>query len=292
MSTRGILNPGAGRGNFTLDRVAPSADLAWLVERYWLIAWDLRGRETFAQETLPHPCVNVVIGTHRPGVGLGTTRFVAELEGRGWVLGVKFRPGAFRAIYTRDVAELAGKERSIASVFGEAGAALEASVLARGGGAACVESVERFLRSREPVRDDNIELAARAVLVAREDPSMGRTRELADRVAVSARTLERLFRRYVGVSPKWIIRRYRVHEACERVASGEPPCWSALAQELGYFDQAHFIRDFKAQVGRTPAQYAELCATNRSGSRKRAPTGTPNAGGRSRAGLARKRRPD
>lgn len=266
-STHGILNPSAGRGNFTLDRVAPAADLAWLVERYWLIVWDIRGRETFAQETLPHPCVNLVIGTHRPGVGLGTKRFVAELEGRGWVLGVKFRPGAFRAIWPHDAVELAGRERSIASVFGEEGTALEESVFARGGGAACIESVERFLRSRGPVRDANVDLAARAVDVARADPSIGRARELADRVELSTRTLERLFHRHVGVSPKWIIRRYRVHEACERVASGEPPCWSALAQELGYFDQAHFIRDFKAQVGRTPAQYAELCAeANRSGS--------------------------
>jgi AraC-like DNA-binding protein len=263
MSTHGILNPGAGRGNFALERVAPSADLAWLVERYWLISWDLRGRETFAQETLPHPCVNVVIGTHRPGVGLGTKRFVAELEGRGWVLGVKFRSGAFHALYRRDVAELAGRERSIESVFGEDGGALEASVLARGGGTACIESVEQFLRARRPARDENIDTAARAVEVARADPSIGRTRDLASRVELSPRTLERLFHRYVGVSPKWIIRRYRVHEACERAASGEAPSWSELAQELGYFDQAHFIRDFKAQVGRTPAQYAKLCASAR-----------------------------
>ncbi len=268
MSTHGILNPNGGRGNFQLDRVAPSEDLAWLVERYWLISWDLRGRETFAQETLPHPCVNLVIGTHRPGVGLGTKRFVAELEGRGWVFGVKFRPGAFHALYRRDVAGLAGHERSIASVFGEEGAALEANVLARGGGASCVEHVETFLRACRPKRDENIELAARAVDVARADPSIGRTRDLAERVALSPRTLERLFHRYVGVSPKWIIRRYRIHEACERVACGGVPSWSALAQELGYFDQAHFIRDFKAQVGRTPAQYAELCASS---SERRAP---------------------
>ena len=73
-------------------------------------------------------------------------------------------------------------------------------------------------------------------------------------------TLERTFRRCVGVGPKWILRRFRVHEACERIAAGAPPCWSALAAELGYFDQAHFIRDFKSQVGRTPAEYAAACA--------------------------------
>ncbi len=65
MTTHGILNPRAGKAHFTLDRVAPSAELAALVERYWLIRWDLRDAPPFAQETLPHPCVNLVIGTHR-----------------------------------------------------------------------------------------------------------------------------------------------------------------------------------------------------------------------------------
>lgn len=55
-------------------------------------------------------------------------------------------------------------------------------------------------------------------------------------------------------------RRFRVHEAAERVKAGAPPDWTGLALELGYFDQAHFIRDFRSQVGRTPAEYARLCA--------------------------------
>ena len=260
MTTHGILNPNGGHGRFELERAAPSDDLAWLVERYWMVSWDLRGKKSFTQETLPHPCVNVVVGTHRPGVSLMTDRFFAELEGSGWVLGIKFRPGAFRAIHPRDVAELAGVERAVASVLGDEGAAYEAAVLARGGGPSCVAIAERFLRALEPARDANVDLAARAVDVAKDDPSIGRASDLAARVELSTRSLERLFQKYVGVSPKWIIRRYRVHEACERVASGAAPSWSALAQELGYFDQAHFIRDFKSQVGRTPAQYAELCA--------------------------------
>jgi AraC-like DNA-binding protein len=92
---------------------------------------------------------------------------------------------------------------------------------------------------------------------------------------VSSRTIERLFRRYVGVSPKWVVRRYRVHEACERVKTGVAPDWSQLAHELGYFDQAHFIHDFKAQVGRTPADYAAACASARSASARDSPIATP-----------------
>jgi AraC-like DNA-binding protein len=68
--------------------------------------------------------------------------------------------------------------------------------------------------------------------------------------------------RHVGVGPKWIVRRSRVQDAAERVARGERIDWAATAQELGYHDQAHLIRDFRAQVGFTPAAYARRCAAS------------------------------
>ena len=70
-----------------------------------------------------------------------------------------------------------------------------------------------------------------------------------------ARELDHLFREYVGVKPKWVLERIRLHEAAERMADGESD-WPALALDLGYFDQAHFIKAFKAVVGRSPADYA------------------------------------
>jgi transcriptional regulator GlxA family with amidase domain len=84
--------------------------------------------------------------------------------------------------------------------------------------------------------------------------------ELAERVGLSVRALQRAFHRHVGVSPKWVIRRARVQEAAERVALGQHVAWASLASELGYFDQAHLIRDFRAQLGETPAAYAATCA--------------------------------
>ena len=53
------------------------------------------------------------------------------------------------------------------------------------------------------------------------------------------------------MSPKWVIQRYRLFEAAGRLSSGQAD-GAQLAHELGYFDQAHFIRDFKAMVGKTP----------------------------------------
>lgn len=52
-----------------------------------------------------------------------------------------------------------------------------------------------------------------------------------------------------------MIARYRIHEALERIHGNKTENWAALAADLGYSDQAHFIRDFKALVGSTPLAY-------------------------------------
>jgi AraC-like DNA-binding protein len=60
---------------------------------------------------------------------------------------------------------------------------------------------------------------------------------------------------------RWTLQRHRLHEAIEQLGAGRGTDWTRLALDLGYFDHAHFIRDFRAVVGRTPAEYeAEAAA--------------------------------
>ncbi|MGH7532934.1 MAG: helix-turn-helix domain-containing protein, partial [Gemmatimonadales bacterium] len=130
---------------------------------------------------------------------------------------------------------------------------------------AMMAAVDRFLLARVPAPDADADLVARIAAATEGDRSITRVEDLVSRFAVSPRVLQRLFGRYVGVTPKWVIRRYRLLEAVERVAAGGPGHWSALAHSLGYFDQTHFIKDFRALVGRTPAAYAKSLATRPTG---------------------------
>jgi AraC-like DNA-binding protein len=260
VTTRGILEPDAAAAHFRLTRLPPSPDLAPFVERHWIVAWDLRGRPPFTQEVLPHPCVNLVV---EPGLaavhGVGSGRFARELRGRGRAVGVKFRPGGFRPLVDFDVAALTGADRTLHDMFGAAGTALAEAVEATPDDRAAAAVMEDFLRARRPAPDPNVELIARLSREMLRDPGLTRVDELAARAELSPRSLQRLFRRYVGVSPKWMLQRYRLHEAAERVAEGRVDDWTALALELGYADQAHFINDFRALVGRTPGEYAAAC---------------------------------
>jgi AraC-like DNA-binding protein len=80
--------------------------------------------------------------------------------------------------------------------------------------------------------------------------------QLAAATGLTTRSLQRLFADYVGVSPKWVMRRARLHEAAGRADSGEPVDWAELAADLGYADQAHLTRDFTVTIGVSPVRYA------------------------------------
>jgi AraC-like DNA-binding protein len=71
----------------------------------------------------------------------------------------------------------------------------------------------------------------------------------------SERWLQQLFRDYVGVGLKWLLQRHKLLAAAELIRETDRPNWAAIAYELGYSSQQHFIRDFKQVLGKTPVQY-------------------------------------
>ena len=117
-------------------------------------------------------------------------------------------------------------------------------------------AVEGFFRSRRPQVDENATRVSEIVYAVGKEKAILKVQDLVDRYEMDKRTLQRLFARYVGVSPKWVVQRYRLHEAAEQLAASATISQSELALSLGYSDQAHFVRDFKSIVGVSPAVYA------------------------------------
>lgn len=186
---RGILHPGAGAGRFRLDRYWPSADLAHFVERYWIVRWALPAGEEHLQETLPNPCVNLVVERGRSAVyGVMPGRFVRRLEGEGRALGVKFRPGGFFPFLRAPVVTLRNRPLPLEELFGPGALELEGNVLAAGEDAAMVALVEAFLRERMPERDERVEWVNRVVDAIVEDSGITSVKRLAASFGVSPRT--------------------------------------------------------------------------------------------------------
>jgi AraC-like DNA-binding protein len=245
-------------GHFSLDRYPAATDLSGLVERYWIVSWEVPpGRES-SITLLPHPCVNVVLDRGRLTVhGVGRDRFTYAYRGVGGVFGIKFRPGAFHPFLGRPLVDLTDTVLPAEAVWGPAAAALTERMVAEPGRR--IALVEEFLRERRLPPDPQVELVQTMVAALLHDRRIARVDDVTEMFNINSRTLQRLFQRYVGVSPKWVLRRYRLHEAAAVLAREQQRPWAEVAAELGYFDQSHFIRDFTAAIGMTPVAYAHAC---------------------------------
>lgn len=251
---RGILNVPAAQPVNGHSRYHPSDDLAPFVEHYWTVEWDLPEART--AETLPHPAVHIVLEGDQAEVhGVSSRRFSRVLQGRGRVFGIKFRPGGFRPFVAQPVADFTDRGLPLQAVFGDAAAGLAQRALALRQHQDSIALLEAFLRQCHPQPDASAALAGRIAERIAGDRCITRVEQLVGEFGIGLRTLQRLFGEYVGVSPKWVIQRYRLHEAAARLAAGGDNDWPDIALELGYADQAHFIRDFRKLVGRSPADY-------------------------------------
>ena len=260
-SHRGILDVAHATQNFTLRRYYPSAPLVPFIEHYWIVDWDLRGKAPYTVEVLPHPAVNLAFTRERGWVtGVTTGKYTYDLEGEGIVLGIQFRPGAFRAFFDRSVSSITDEILPVTAVFPAADDAFRTALLGGPSDRLIVADGEALLLDNIPPLDPNIALINDIIAFVRDDRTLLQVGAIAKHFGVAERTLQHLFANYVGVGLKWVVRRYRLMDAAELADIGEARNWTAIAHDLGYSDQAHFTNDFTRIVGRPPTDYARHIA--------------------------------
>jgi AraC-like DNA-binding protein len=238
--------------------------LAPWVENYWLLRWDLPEGVTHLSSTLPHPACTLSVerGHTRPGVeddpvvvtGVLTHRFDVDVRDRGWVLGVKFRPGRLaslagvRARPLRDATVRASDvfPASTVDALRELGPDLSPPE--------CQRRVDEILGS-PPAPEPAYETLLQVVSTMLEDRSLVQVAQVEERCGIEKRRLQRLFERYVGATPKWTLARYRIHDAVTDLDAGYAGSLADLAARYGWFDQAHFTREFTELVGIPPGAY-------------------------------------
>lgn len=267
--TLGIVNPARARDRFTLARVQPDPDLADLVDWHWVITWDLPPGATFTQAVVPHP-VGQVVAEDAGFLAYAMPTAAVDrrtLSGAGGVVGTKLRPGGYRALLGLGHP---GERGAVgpATFLGPtaAHAAAEAVDQARDGRPdAAVRTVTPLLRAaaertRTP-RSTGALADLREAFAAVADAVPGATvAALATGLGTTPRSLQRLFADWVGVSPKWVLQRHRVHLAAEMLGRDPALDLAGLAAAVGYYDQAHFTGDFVRAVGVAPGEYARGCA--------------------------------
>jgi len=254
---RGLLHRQESLEQFELSRFAPSPDLEPYIEHHWMVLYDLGGKPPYRQRNLSHPNQHLVVDTAGDTglFGAASRVFEVELSGTRRVFATKFRPGAFRPFFGRAVSALTDTFLPVETVFGQSSAELTATLAALNDPFGMAKRLEDLLRERLPAPDEKADLARRVVEFAGANLALVSTTVLADAFGIGVRSLQRLFDEYVGVTPKWVIDRYRMLEAVETLNTGALGSLTELAHRLGYFDQAAFNHAFEKLTGSAPGVF-------------------------------------
>lgn len=264
----GALRAADGSGLSTVDRRTPAVGVADFVDRYWFVRWDVPRPSDRA--VLGHPAIHLTVeqgsgrrhGHELPAVlvhGVVRRTFRVALRDSGWVFGAKFRPGGFATAFDVDAGALTDRVVGLGELIPASGwASLRDEVLAAPTVDAQSAAMDRWLTERLPTSlDPDYGIVLRVVSAMLRERRLLRAEDVAAAQGMSLRSLQRLFRRFIGVGPKWLLARYRLHDAVAAIEEGAPEAddLAGLAVSLGWFDQAHFTREFTALVGVSPLAY-------------------------------------
>jgi AraC-like DNA-binding protein len=253
----------------------PAPPLSACVDRLWVLE-HADGRGIPPQEILPDGSMELVFHLGDPferqiaggewerqdrmlAAGQLTGPLVVRPAGSMLVVGVRFRPGGARLVLRVPQHELTGDVLPLAAVAPRTAARLWNAVQAGDSAEDCAMALAEALGGyiSDHAMDPAVDHAV--ALIKRTQGAIG-VDALAERCNLSGRQLERRFLECVGLPPKRLARIVRFQHARHVLQSTDEgrASGAALAARLGYSDQAHFIRDFRAFAGHTPTQHAAL----------------------------------
>jgi AraC-like DNA-binding protein len=252
----------------------PTAPLADYVAFYGY--WERLAGEPHRSRALPRGAATVIIDVGgRPEIdfyaadgrtrldvppsflaGAGTASYVTGIDAAQTVLTVHFRPAGAVAFLGAGLGELENACVGLEELWGHPAAVLRERLVQSPSAAERIALVESFLWARRRLTERGPSAEIMTVLRAVETEPSVRISELRAALGWSPRRLTARFRAEVGLAPKAYQRVRRLqgalrglHDAARRGAD--------IAAELGYFDQAHFVREFREFTGLTPGQYAD-----------------------------------
>lgn len=250
---------------------SPHPELSALVKYYWTleVPYD---PENEKQKIIPDGCVEMTFNLgdqikryvsehdyvlHPDAMVMGqrTTSFFIEPTGEVDTFAVCFYPHGFANFVSSSLTELVDIEAPVSSLFGETTAEeLEREMTQAADTQERIALMDAFLL-RTLNQHQTIEtLVSTTVAALLETNGHTPIRQIVKGDLSKRRQLERKFRKQIGLSPKQLGKVLRLQAALKMMLS-EDQSLTNIAYEGQYFDQAHFIKDFKEFVGTTPGEF-------------------------------------
>lgn len=255
--------------NIDIKEYKPSAHLSPFIELYWSGNFNFNSDELLTQRVIPYGYVELIIHLNdfhcellqgsdyssSPDytlIGLYTRPYDVQFRNHVKVFGIRFKPEAIYHAFGLPAAEVhhsfIDMETAADRLFGEFCLRLRESDSTT----QMISLTENYLLKKIRSSRLNLYYLNKAAALIRESNGSISVDELAGKVYISTRQLEREFKNKLGLSPKSYIRIARLNQVNRKIQSGERIDLTELSFSSGYADQAHFIRDFKQFTGESP----------------------------------------
>ena len=175
--------------------------------------------------------------------------------GASGIIAARFWPNGLSPLLPIPIADLEDKATALEDIFGSEGEQLGSNVLGSSNTAERILIIEGFLINRLNDADAMDKVAKTCVDVLLQSQGKMDVHELADKLQLHRRQIERKFSSGIGMSPKQLARVIRLQSALKSLDLGQFGSLTSIAYDNGYYDQAHFIRDFKEFTGVSPKSF-------------------------------------
>jgi AraC-like DNA-binding protein len=232
----------------------PSSRLGPFVECFWTVEPSDAVPE---YPVAPDGCVDIVYSpsmAREPQlVGVMTSIRKFELAAGQMGFGARFRPGMSQAFLPIPGSDTTDQRLALSDLWGADARRLAEQMSEARSAAQCIGLIEARLHS-----PGDITVVQRICNSIVEQAGQVRIDHLAFQAGLSARQLRRLFLEQVGLSPKHFCRVIRFRNSLSHLPKLGRGDWAQVALDCGYYDQAHFINEFRQFSGCTPIEYAAL----------------------------------
>ena len=251
-------------------RISPPADLSRIIQCFWIVE-DEPGATPLPQrqKIIPDGYTEVVCHFGDPYrirltrrwetqgyvlvAGQIKRHFYLENKGKSAIFGIKLKPSVLSHVFGVDMSKFTDRVVDVRKVKGfKALAGLHETLAMLGTDKRCTTAAE-FFRSQKGAmpQDHPVDAAIDLIFNSHGTSSIS---EIASRTGFTERHIEQLFNRHVGLTPKFLARIVRFSRIFQLI-SDEQPDWGDVVFQSGFYDQSHFIRNFKAFTGEEPSRY-------------------------------------
>lgn len=255
------------------DFYKPAAPLSNFVENFWLYEGDRS--EQKIERILPTGTFELAINldqnklsfyaAERPEnssrfsgaviSGAHGRAFLPGNEDKVFIIGVHFKPGGAFPFLGLPASELADTHVDLETLWGASAGRLRERLCEAETSAERFELLEKTLLNRFYSRTQQHYAVSAALEMFGKNQAGQTIRDAANRTGLSQRRFIEVFKSQVGVAPKLYSRIQRFQQTRAVIKLNPTPDWSAVALDLGYFDQSHFIREFQEFSGLSPTEY-------------------------------------